>query len=145
MRSEASILLPGNAVEAVTAYLRGKLMGIPAQSENIHFAGITLYVSDISYENDYTRAFMTERGLQEVGKYDAYVNPLDLPTMVALECNFYSLFYRHFMSIVELVALELSQHFQCYALVLLDGADEQYALYKKGQQVKPCDANEQAR
>ncbi|NVO86183.1 hypothetical protein [Hymenobacter terrestris] len=140
----ASILLAGNATEAVAAYLREKLMGAQSQSENIYFAGITIAVLDISDEQRYTRAFMTERNIEEVGsKYDAYVDQLNLPTMVMMDCNFYSLFYRHFLSIVELVALELSQHFRGYALVLLDGADEQYALYEKGIQVKPRDINEQ--
>ena len=141
--SGVSISLPSNTtVESVAAFLREKLMGIPAESGNIHFAGIILTVVDISYELDYTRTFMREHKLQEVGKYDAYVDPFDLTTMVTIDCNFYSLLYRHFMPIAEIVALELSRHFQGFALVELDGVNEQHALYEKGERVRLYDSNE---
>ena len=140
--SGASISLPSNTVEAVATFLRKKLMGAPAESGNIHFAGIILSVLDISYELGYTRTFMREHKLQEVGKYDTYVDLFDLTTMVTIDCNFYSLFYRHFVPIAEIVALELSHHFQGFALVELDGVDEQHALYEKSVRVRLYDSNE---
>lgn len=63
--SGASISLPSNTVEAVAAFLHEKLMGAPAESGNIHFAGVILSVLDVTYELDYTRAFMT--GAQAAG------------------------------------------------------------------------------
>ena len=141
--SGASISLPtSNTVEAVAAFLREKLMGVPVESGNIHFAGVILSVLDASYELDYTQAFMREHKLQEVGKYDAYVDPFDLTTVVTIDCAFDSLFYRHFLPITEIVALELSRHFQGFALVELDGVNEQHALYEKGVRVRPDDSYE---
>ena len=136
------ISLPGYAVQAVATFLREKLMGASAQSENIHFAGIILDVLDCSDALDYTRTFMQEHKLQEVGKYDAYVDAYDLTTIVTVDCAFDSLFYRNFLPIAELVALGLSLHFQGFALVELEGADEQHALYEKGVRVRPHDSNE---
>lgn len=122
--------------------MREKLMGASAQLENIHFAGIILDVLDCSDELDYTRTFMKERNLQEVGKYDAYVDVYDLTTIVTVDCAFDSLFYQNFLPIAELVALGLSRHFQGFALVVVEGADEQHALYEKGVRVRPHDSNE---
>jgi hypothetical protein len=141
--SGASISLPSSStVEEVAAFLREKLMSVPAGSGNIHFAGVILSVLDVSDALSYTRTFMKERNLQEVDKYDAYVDAFDLTTMVTIDCAFGSLFYRHFLPIAEIVALELSRHFQGFALVELDGVNEQHALYEKGLQVRLYDSKE---
>lgn len=136
-----SICLPGNPPETVAAFLHEKLMGAHSAAESIYFAGITLDVYDMTQELHYTQAFMAERNLLEVGKYDAYVNAFDLTTLVSMECSFYSLFYPHFLPLVEMVAQELSKHFGGYALVSIDNVDEQYCLFDKGVRVVISPAN----
>jgi hypothetical protein len=135
LRRGTTICLPGNPPETVAAFLHEKLMGTPSATEGINFAGITLDVFDITQELRYTKAFMAERNLAEGGNYDAYLNAFDLPTMVSMECSFYSLFYPHFLPLVEMVAQELSRHFGVYALVSLDNVEEQYCLFAKGVRV----------
>jgi hypothetical protein len=127
--------LPGNSPETVAAFLRAKLMGTYSAAEGIYFAGITLDVLDMTQEFHYTQAFMAEHNIVEGGKYDAYVNAFDLTTMVSMECSFYSLFYPHFLPLVEMVAQELSRHFGVYALVSIDNVDEDYCLFDKGVRV----------
>jgi hypothetical protein len=136
-----SICLPGNPPEIVAAFLHEKLMGAYSVAEGIYFAGITLNVFDMTQELHYTQAFMAERNLLEVGKYDAYVNAFDLTTTVSMDCSFYSLFYPHFLPLVEMVAQELSQHFGVYALVSIDNVDEPYCLFDKGVRVVIPPAN----
>jgi hypothetical protein len=130
-----SICLPGNSPETVADFLRAKLMGPHSAAEGIYFAGITLDVCDMTQEFHYTQAFIAERKLRETGKYDAYVNAFDLTIMVSMDCSFYSLFYPHFLPLVELVAQELSRHFGVYALVSIDNVDEDYCLFDKGIRV----------
>ncbi|MDF7815223.1 hypothetical protein [Hymenobacter sp. YC55] len=130
-----TICLPGNPPETIANFLREKLMGVPAVAEDISFAGITVGVFDITQELHYTHAFLAERKMLEVGKYDAYVNVFDLTTMVSMDCNFYSLFYPHFLLLVEIVAQELSKHFGVYALVSIDTVNEPYCLFDKGVRV----------
>lgn len=135
LHKEISICLPANPSETVAAFLREKLMGAQSATGDIYFAGITLNVCDMTQEYQYTQAFMAERNLLEVGKYDTYVNAFDLTTMVSMECSFYSLFYPHFLLLVEMVAQELSKHFSVYALVSIDNVDEDYCLFDKGVRV----------
>lgn len=142
LRKETSICLPGNPPEIVANFLREKLMGPRSTAEGIYFAGITLDVCDMTQEFHYTQAFMAERNLLEVGKYDAYVNAFNLTTMVSMNCNFYSLFYPHFLQLVEMVAQELSKHFSVYALVSIDNVDEDYCLFDKGVRVMIPSAND---
>jgi hypothetical protein len=62
--------------------------------------------------------------------------------MVTVDCSFYSIFYPHFLSLVKMIAQELSKHFGVYALVSLDNVDEQYCLFNNGVQVViPADTN----
>lgn len=77
-----------------------------------------------------------------MGKYNAYVDPFDLTIVVTIDCTFDSLFYRHFLPIAEIVALELSRHFQGFALIELNGVNEQHALYEKGVRVRLYNSNE---
>jgi len=142
LRKGTTICLPGNPPETVAAFLREKLMGGHSVAEGIYFAGITLDVCDMTQEFHYTQAFMAERNLLEAGKYDAYVNAFDLTTMVSMDCSFYSLFYPHFLPLVEMVAQELSKHFGVYALVSMDNVDEDYCLFDKGVRVATPSADD---
>jgi hypothetical protein len=135
LRKGTCICLPGNPPALVTAFLREKLMGADSVAKSIYFADITLDVFDMTQELRYTQAFMAERNLVEVGKYDAYVNRFDLTTLVSMDCTYYSLFYPHFLLLVELVAQELSKQFGGYALVSIDNSDEDYCLFDKGVHV----------
>ena len=135
LRKGTTICLPANPPETVADFLREKLMGAHSAAEDIYFAGITLNVCDMTQEFQCTQAFIAERNLLEVGKYDAYVNAFDLTTMVSMDCSFYSLFYPHFLPLVEMVAQELSKHFGGYALVSIDNVDEDYCLFDRGVRV----------